>query len=42
MAAIFANNIFKYNFINENVRLSLMISLKFAPKVWTNNIPALV
>ena len=38
----FADNIFKCIFWNENVWISLKISLKFAPKVWINNIPALV
>ena len=38
----FANNILKYNFLNENVQISLKISLRFVPKIWINNIPALV
>ena len=39
----FPNDIFKCIFLNENVHvwISLQISLKFAPKVWINNIPAL-
>ena len=35
----FPNNIFKCIFMNENVWISLNISLKFVPKVWINNIP---
>ena len=42
MAAILADNIFKCIFLNENVWISLKISLKFAPEVRINNIPALV
>ena len=38
----FADNIFNHNFLNENIGISLEISLKFVPKVWINNIPALV
>ena len=38
----FPNNIFKSNFLNENVSISIMISLKFVPKGSVNNIPALV
>ena len=38
----FADNIFKCIFLNENVRISLKISLGFVRKVWINNIPALV
>ena len=38
----FPNDIFEYIFLNENVLISLMISLKFVPKVWINNIPALI
>ena len=33
---------FKCIFLNENVWNSIKISLKFVPKVWVNNIPALV
>ena len=33
---------FKWIFLNENVWISLKISVKFVPKVWLNNIPALV
>ena len=36
------NNIFKCNFLNENVSVSIMISVKFNPKGSVNNIPALV
>ena len=38
----FADNTFKRIFLNENVRISIKISLKFVPKVPINNIPALV
>ena len=38
----FPDDIFKYIFLNENVRISLNISLKFIPKVRINNILALV
>ena len=38
----FADDIFKCIFLNENARISLKISLKFVPKVWIDNIPALV
>ena len=38
----FPDDIFKYIFLDENVRISLKISLKFVPKVPINNIPALV
>ena len=38
----FADDIFKCIFLNENVWISLKISLNFVPKVWINNIPALV
>ena len=38
----FADDIFKRIFLNENVRISIKISLKFAPKGPINNIPALV
>ena len=36
------DNIFKCIFLNENVWISLEISLKFVPKVPINNIPQLV
>ena len=35
-------DIFKYIFLNENVWISLTISLEFVPKVLISNIPALV
>ena len=38
----FADDIFKYIFLNENVLISIKISLKFVPKGQINNIPALV
>ena len=31
MAAILADNIFKYIFLNENFSISIKISLKFVP-----------
>ena len=38
----FADNTFKRIFLNENVRISIKISLKFVPMGPINNIPALV
>ena len=38
----FPDDIFKCIFLNENVWISLKISLKFVPKVQINTIPALV
>ena len=38
----FADDTFKLIFFNENVGISIKISLKFIPKVRINNIPALV
>ena len=38
----FPDDIFKYIILNENVSISIMISLKFVPKDPINNIPALV
>ena len=38
----FANDIFKRIYFNENVWISIKISLKFVPKGPINNIPALV
>ena len=38
----FADNIFKCNFLNENVWIPMKISLKFVPKGPIDNIPALV
>ena len=37
----FADDIFKCIFMNDDVRISLKISLKFVPKVTIYNIPAL-
>ena len=37
-----ADDIFKCIFLNENVWIPINISLKFVPKGWINNIPALV
>ena len=37
-----ADDIFKCIFLNENVWISIKISLKFVPKGLINNIPALV
>ena len=39
---LFPDDIFKWIFLNENVWISLRVSLKFVPKVRINNIPALV
>ena len=39
---IFPDDIFKWVFLNENVCISIKISLKFVPKGPINNIPALV
>ena len=38
----FTDDTLKRIFLNENVRISIKISLKFAPKASINNIPALV
>ena len=38
----FADDTFKRIFLNENVRISIKISLKFVPTGPINNIPALV
>ena len=38
----FPDNIFKCIFCNENIWISIEISLKFVPKCLINNIPALV
>ena len=38
----FPDGIFKYTFLNENVWISIKISLKFVPKGPINNIPSLV
>ena len=42
MATIFADDIFKWIFSNENVWIAVTISLKFVPEGPINNIPALV
>ena len=42
MVAILANDIFKRTFLDEDVRISIEISLKFVPKGPINNIPASV
>ena len=39
---IFADDTFKRIFLNENIRISIKISLKFVPKGPINNIPAMV
>ena len=36
------DNIFKYIFFNENVKIAIKIALQFVPKGTINNIPALV
>ena len=38
----FADDVFKCNFLNENVWSPIQVSLKFVPKRSINNIPALV
>ena len=38
----FTDDTFKPIFLNENIHISIKISLKFVPKVPINNIPALV
>ena len=42
MADILADDIFKCIFLNENVRISIQISLKFVPKGRIDNNLALV
>ena len=42
IAANFADDIFKCIIMNENVWILIKISLNFVPKVWINNMPALV
>ena len=42
MAAISQTTLSNAFFLNENVRISIEISLKFGPKDPINNIPALV
>ena len=39
---LFADDTFKRIFFDENIRISIKISLKFVPKGPINNIPALV
>ena len=39
---LFADHTFKRSFLNENIIISIKISLKFVPKGLINNIPALV
>ena len=41
MATILADDIFKRIFLNENIRISIQISLKFIPKVPIDNKSAL-
>ena len=42
MAAILADDIFKYIFLNENDRILIQFSLKFVPDAPIDNNPALV
>ena len=42
MAAIFADNSLKCIFFNENIWISINISLKFVPEGQIDSIPALV
>ena len=42
MAAIFSDDISKSIFLNENVWISIKISLYFVPRGPINNIPAMV
>ena len=42
MAAILADGIFKHIFFNENVKISIQISLKFAPNSPIDNKSAVV
>ena len=42
MAALFADDIFKCIFLNENDRITIQISLKFVPTSPIDNTPALV
>ena len=39
---LFADDSFKRIFLNENIRVSIIISMKFVPKGLINNIPAFV
>ena len=40
--SLFSDDTFKRIFVNENIRISIKISLKFVPKSSINNNPALV
>ena len=42
MAAILADDIFRWSFLNANGRIMFQISLKFVPKCPIDNKPALV
>ena len=42
MAAILADDIFKHIFLNENIRISIQISLKFVPEGLVENTSALI
>ena len=42
MAAILADDNFKWIFLNENCSIPIRISLKFVPKSPIDNVPALV
>ena len=42
MVRRFADDTFKRIFLNENIRISINISLKFVPKAPINNDPVLV
>ena len=42
MADTFTNNIFKWIFLNGNVRISIQISLKFVPRGSNDNKSALI
>ena len=42
MVGIFANDTFKRIFLNENIGISIEMSLEFVPKGTINNISALV
>ena len=42
MAATLADNTLKHKFVNENILISIKISLKFVSKGPINNMPALV
>ena len=42
MAATLAEDTFKCKFVNENILISIKISLRFVPKGPINNMPSLV